>query len=210
MPAATPPCCWPSTSSGLSTVPQSSTATWRSRRTAPGVEVDLDDGDVGAERERRPVLVGTLLGRRASRARRSAAARAASSAHVSAEAGTPATPIVPRGRVDHDVGRRRPRAVDAARSAWPASTSATAARSTADPPICSDRDPPVPPPRGTRSVSPSTRVIRSTGMPVLVAGRASRTPSGGPVRATGCRRARSPSRRGAPRARRTRRRRRRR
>ena len=35
MPAAEPPCCWPATTIGLSTVPQSSTATWRSTRTAP-------------------------------------------------------------------------------------------------------------------------------------------------------------------------------
>ena len=30
-----PPCCWPSTSSGLITVPQSSTATWRTTRDPP-------------------------------------------------------------------------------------------------------------------------------------------------------------------------------
>ena len=46
------------------------------------------------------------------------------------------------------------------------STSASVALCTADPPICNDRDPPVPPPRGTRSVSPSTSVMRSMGIPV--------------------------------------------
>ena len=78
-------------------------------------------------------------------------------------------------------GPRRPRAcrvlvsttmsATSASSRWAArrralSTSASVARWTADPPICSDRDPPVPPPRGTRSVSLCTRRIRSTGMPV--------------------------------------------
>ena len=97
-----PPCCWPSTSSGLSTVPQSSTATWRTTRDLAGVEVDLDDGDVGAERERGVALVEVGLG---GRARRSVAVaeqpgrrfgvRRASSAHDSALAGTPATPTVP-------------------------------------------------------------------------------------------------------------------
>src|SRR5438445_232549 len=35
MPWAMPPCCWPATSSGFSTRPQSSTATWRTGRTRP-------------------------------------------------------------------------------------------------------------------------------------------------------------------------------
>src|SRR6059058_2192483 len=35
MPWAIPPCCWPVTSSGFSTRPQSSTATWRTGRTRP-------------------------------------------------------------------------------------------------------------------------------------------------------------------------------
>ena len=51
-PWAMPPCCWPSTSSGLRMRPQSSTAMWRSTDLA-GLRVDLDDGDVGAERVRR-------------------------------------------------------------------------------------------------------------------------------------------------------------
>ncbi len=46
------------------------------------------------------------------------------------------------------------------------STSASLARNTAEPPSWSDREPPVPPPFGTSAVSPSTRVMRSTGMPV--------------------------------------------
>ena len=55
-PWAIPPCCWPSTRSGLRTRPQSSTATWRTRPDQAGVGIDLHHGHVGAERERRPRL----------------------------------------------------------------------------------------------------------------------------------------------------------
>ena len=65
MPWAMPPCCWPATSIGLRMRPQSSTATWRSSVDAAGLEVDLDDGDVGAERERRVALGEVQLVREA-------------------------------------------------------------------------------------------------------------------------------------------------
>ena len=41
------------------------------------------------------------------------------------------------------------------------------ARRVADPASCSDREPPVPPPRGTRAVSPSTKEMFSTAIPVI-------------------------------------------
>ena len=56
-PWARPPCCWPATSSGLRMRPQSSTATWRTRRDPPRLGVDLDHGHVRAEREGGAVLV---------------------------------------------------------------------------------------------------------------------------------------------------------
>ncbi len=43
-------------------MPQSSTATWRTTRDLARVEVHLDDGDVGAEGERRVALVEVALG----------------------------------------------------------------------------------------------------------------------------------------------------
>ena len=49
---------------------------------------------------------------------------------------------------------------------WAFSTSSWAALLTADPPCWSEREPMVPPPDGTRSVSPQTSVMRSIGMPV--------------------------------------------
>ena len=53
-----------------------------------------------------------------------------------------------------------------AASALACSTSSAAALSTAAPPCCSEREPIVPPPTGTRSVSPHTSSIWSIGMPV--------------------------------------------
>ena len=101
-PAATPPCCWPSTSSGLSTVPQSSTATWRS-------SVDLAGLACRPRRRRCARRTGTSrrpgrsrAGRRARACRRRGRSRRParrprrrSSPQSSAEAGTPATPTVP-------------------------------------------------------------------------------------------------------------------
>ena len=54
--------------------------------------------------------------------------------------------------------------VAAARSLATSSSSRDAC-CTAAPPSCSDREPPVPPPFGTRSVSPHLTVIFSIGMP---------------------------------------------
>ena len=51
MPCAAPPAIWPSTSAGLTMRPQSSTATYLSRLTRPGIHVHLDDGQVSAVRE---------------------------------------------------------------------------------------------------------------------------------------------------------------
>ena len=108
MPWAMPPCCWPATSSGLRMRPQSSTATWRTGVDPAGLGVDLDD-------RRRARRTGTSRrpGAKSSSAASGAAVlarpRPASSAHVSAVAGTPATPR--RAVVgQHDVVRRRPRA----------------------------------------------------------------------------------------------------
>ena len=96
-PWAMPPCCWPATSSGLRMRPQSSTATWRSSCDLAGLGVDLDDGDVRAERD-------TSSRCRRSRARGAAppapcpsgsfdasSDAAARSAHDTPRAGTPAT-----------------------------------------------------------------------------------------------------------------------
>ena len=72
----------------------------------------------------------------------------ASLAHVRSIAGTPATPIVPVA-----VSTTTSSIAASSRSATSClalSTSASVALWTADPPICSDRDPPVPPPRGTQ------------------------------------------------------------
>ncbi len=92
------------------------------------------------------------------------AAAAASAAQSSAEAGTPATPTVP-ATVSTTMSST------SASSRWAASclalsTIASVALSTAEPPSCSEREPPVPPPVRTRSVSLCTRRMRSIGMPV--------------------------------------------
>jgi hypothetical protein len=83
---------------------------------------------------------------------------------VSACAGTPATPIVP-ATVSTTMSASSASSSRAA-SCFALVTIASVAPRTADPPSCSERDPPVPPPVRTRSVSPSTSVIRSTGIPV--------------------------------------------
>ena len=75
-------------------------------------------------------------------------------------------------------------------------------RSSALPPIWSERDPPVPPPRGTSPVSECTTRTFSNGTP-SVSLMIWRTPSRGPGRARSCRRARSPCRRLRSRPRRT-------
>ena len=50
-PSARPPWIWPSTIIGLMRTPQSSTAMKRRTLTSPGARVDVDDADVGAERD---------------------------------------------------------------------------------------------------------------------------------------------------------------
>ena len=56
MPCASPPCCWPATSVGLSTVPQSSTATWRTGVTRPVSRSTSTTDDVRTEGVRRAGL----------------------------------------------------------------------------------------------------------------------------------------------------------
>ena len=68
MPWAMPPWRWPSASSGLRIRPASSQATRRRSRTSPGLGVDVDDGHVGAEGERR--LRGAEVAARPRRCRR--------------------------------------------------------------------------------------------------------------------------------------------
>ncbi len=100
-------------------------------------------------------------GSQPSAARRSAA-RPASSAHERAPAGTPATPTRPPSwtTMSSTLASRWAAAISLAR----ASTSSVA-ESTALPPICRDRDPPVPPPLGTAAVSDWTKRMSSSGMP---------------------------------------------
>ena len=66
MPAASPPCTWPSATSGLMIRPASSTRDHPLQLDGAGLGVDLDDGDVRAERERRlrglEVDLGAQLG----------------------------------------------------------------------------------------------------------------------------------------------------
>ena len=113
-----------------------------------GLDVDLDDRDVGAERERRAVLgvvgvdaeaavvlVGVRRQLRATRPRTS---------------GTPATPEA--AVVERDVRRRLASSIRAA-TARALSRISSAALLTALPPSCSDREPPVPPPVRTTAVS---------------------------------------------------------
>src|SRR5690606_5062002 len=86
----------------------------------------------------------------------------ASSDQLSLAPGTPSTPRPPSPSTSMSS--------TAASSLLAASSLALATRSslasrTALPPICNDRDPPVPPPRGTCAVSDCTKSICSTGMP---------------------------------------------
>ena len=78
------------------------------------------------------------------------------------------------------------------------------ASSTALPPSCSEREPPVPPPRGTSAVSDCTKRICSIGMPSSVGDDHARTRWRGPGRAPTCPPYRRACRRRAPRPRRTR------
>ena len=131
-----------------------------------GVGVDLDHGDVGTERERRVALVEVELGQPRCLARPSSSARSAQQLAPVERLGRHTGDADRAGRgVDDDVGDiglEQP----GSELAWPCRPAPRWRRWTADPPSCSERDPPVPPPVRTRSVSPSTSVMRSTGMPV--------------------------------------------
>ena len=102
----------------------------------------------------------TCLGLIAAR-RRSAPA---TSAHVLATAGVPATWKAPGVRVEHDVGGVGLEQLGG--QVLGLLDQFDGACCTAAPPCCSDREPMVPPPTGTRSVSPHTTSIMSIGMPV--------------------------------------------
>ena len=127
-----------------------------------GLRVDLDHGDVAAEGEGGAGR-GEGLGR--ARAPPSPAAAAARSAHDLLTAGVPATwktPLSTSSTMSAASASSRRAATSLAFS-----TSASAATWTAVPPCCSEREPIVPPPLLTRSVSPQTTSILSIGMPVL-------------------------------------------
>ena len=147
-----PPCCWPSTSIGLRMRPQSSTATWRIGSTARVSMSTSTTDDVRAERERRARLHEVVLDRE----REPVVDR-------------PGRELGPRERPRRDAGdAERPLVGDddvvgrgleqlAGHAARPLQRPRATRPSTALPPICSDRDPPVPPPRGTSAVSDCTK-----------------------------------------------------
>ena len=147
-----PPCCWPATSSGLRTRPQSSTATWRRSSTTPGLGVDLDHRDVGAEGVGRLALVEVELGPQAlARSRPGARAAVAprpsrappTTARSRARRPTPRPPAV----VHDDVGDVRLEQVRGETLGLVDARPRSSCRC-ALPPICSEREPIVPPPAG--------------------------------------------------------------
>ena len=109
-----------------------------------GLDVDLDDGDVGAERERRAGRLEERGMREAlGQLRRRCFAATASSAHVLRDrrrAGDVERAVV---LVEHDVGLVGLEQLGG-ELAWPSSTSSPAAWYTAAPPCCSEREPIVP------------------------------------------------------------------
>ena len=148
-----------------------------------GVEVDLDDGDVGAEREAGLALLEVeLLAHRGRGAVRVPAAVLGRGRHLRPGDTDPVTPftarpavglldVVDRGleQVGGDVLGPRPPARSLA--LW-----------IALPPVCSDRDPSVPAPCGTSAVSDCTSRILSIGTSAR-SKRPGRRPSRGPGRA---------------------------
>ena len=154
------------------TVPASSTAICRSRVTNPvsrstsTTDMCVPNGNVGfswlkSSCAPSPCIPSALSSTPSGNCSFAAVAR---SAQLSDDAGTPITPIVPSS------GLITISSVDASRR-WAAtdralSTTASVAVLIADPPNCREREPPVPPPRGTMSVSDCTSVILSTGIPV--------------------------------------------
>ena len=153
-----PPCCCPSTMAGLSTRPQSSTATCRSGTTCP-VSVSTSTTDTCAPNGNVAPFCGTSSCA-CSEVSRSAAA-AASWVQSTVAPGTPDTrnPSSASSTSSGDASS------SSAASSPACSSTARAAAATALPPSCSDREPPVPPPVATRAVSDCTYRIRSMGIP---------------------------------------------
>ena len=150
-----PPCRWPSASSGLSTVPASSTVTSRPSTALP-VSVSTSTTATCAPN-------GTVGPADPNTDRTNSRSRPARVASDTAASGSPAT-----ANADRALSKTRSAGLTSSEAA--ARCRATSSRSrdaccTAAPPICRLRDPPVPPPSGIRSVSPHFRVILSTPMP---------------------------------------------
>jgi len=150
-----PPCRWPSASSGLSTVPASSTVTSRPSTALP-VSVSTSTTATCAPN-------GNVEPGAPNTARTTSRSRPARLASDTAASGSPAT-------ANADRARSKTRSADLTSSETAARCRATSSRSrdaccTAAPPSCRLREPPVPPPSGIRSVSPHVTVISSTGMP---------------------------------------------
>ena len=147
--------------------PASSQATWRTRRTWP-VSVSTSttatwapNGNVGA--------AGLEARRRSAAARRCSATPRRQSAHDRRHGRRAGDVEARRRRVSSTMSASSASSASAA-SALAMSTSSTAALSTAAPPCCSEREPIVPPPAGTRSVSPHTSSIAVDRDAGLVAG----------------------------------------
>ena len=139
-----PPCCWPSTMTGLRIRPQSSTATCRSGTTRP-VSVSTSTTETCAPNGNVAPSWGTSSWA-CSGVSRSAAAAARAGQSTTAP-GTPET-VNPASVSSRSSGAASSSSAASSR-AW--SRTAAAAAATALPPSCSDREPPVPPPRGHRA-----------------------------------------------------------
>lgn len=118
------------------------------RRDPPGLGVDLDDRQVRPEREGRAVLRGVEADVQLLPV--AAACRCTSLQLTVDPPGTPATPKVPSPVISMSSAAASSRCAASLRArSW----SSCAASDTAVPPSCSDREPPVPAPRGTSAVS---------------------------------------------------------
>ena len=150
-----PPCRWPSASSGLTTVPASSTVTIRRSTTLP-VSVSTSttatcapNGKVGpGAPEHGPHEQPLPLGQLGQRTE-------ASGSPATANALLAGSKTRSAGLASSSSAARVPGHVESSREAC----------CTAAPPCCRLREPPVPPPSGIRSVSPHFTVILSIGMP---------------------------------------------
>ena len=168
MPWASPPCTWPRTSTGLRIRPQSSTDTCRirrhrrrCRRPPPRPRCACRTGTSSPSRGTRPSTPGpgsmpsgttrrVGRGRRQIRPRDRALGRAA---HRDPPLGERREVL---GIHLQQVGGQDPRL----------RATASARSKTDDPPACSDRDPHVPAPRGTRPLSECTTSIVSIATPI--------------------------------------------